>query len=107
MELLHPESEGDLPVVLYDRGAFESAGSDFQYVLHLRPWFTQTRSCICTVEVVGVEEDLRISTFDRKGSLGVVPCDVEFLEEENPPEGSSWGKWYAANSEGATITDTR
>lgn len=58
------------------------------------------------VKVVGVEEDLRVSSFDVKGNFDVVPC-VEFLEVETPLLGESWGEWQADNREGATITNTR
>ncbi|KAF4586562.1 Serine-threonine/tyrosine-protein kinase catalytic domain-containing protein [Pleurotus pulmonarius] len=56
--------------------------------------------------IVGVEEDLRVSIFDRKSDHDVVPCEVEFLETEDPLE-VSWGEWQTENREGATIMNTR
>ncbi|KAF4591326.1 hypothetical protein EYR40_009929 [Pleurotus pulmonarius] len=57
--------------------------------------------------IVGVEEDLRASFFDRKGTPDELPCEVEFVEIENPLEGASWGHWHTENVEGACILDIR
>ncbi|KAF4581637.1 hypothetical protein EYR38_002966 [Pleurotus pulmonarius] len=57
--------------------------------------------------IVGVEEDLRASFFDRKGTPDELPCEVEFVEIENPLEGASWGHWHTENIEGACILDIR
>lgn len=57
--------------------------------------------------IVGVEEDLRISIFDRKSVPDELPFEVEFLETEDPLEGASWGEWHTENRENACITHSR
>ncbi|KAF4580260.1 hypothetical protein EYR40_003194 [Pleurotus pulmonarius] len=59
------------------------------------------------VFIVGVEEDLRVSIFDKKGNINATSCGVEFLEIENPVESSSWGEWRAEDGENACIMTTR
>ncbi|KAF7437587.1 hypothetical protein PC9H_004429 [Pleurotus ostreatus] len=46
------------------------------------------------VFIVGVEENLRVSTFERKSDSDEVPSHVEYIESENAEEEPPWGKWY-------------
>ncbi|KAL4261839.1 hypothetical protein AB1N83_007983 [Pleurotus pulmonarius] len=57
--------------------------------------------------IVGVEEDLRVSIFDKKSNIDATPCGVEFLEKENPVESSSWGEWRTEDGENVCVMNTR
>lgn len=65
------------------------------------------RNDLYAIGVVGVELDFKSSIFDRKGNPDATPCEVEFLEIEDPLEGEPWGEWLTKNMEGACITDIR